>query len=86
MERFGPSVEPASGILNFDLIRLPYFSDVKIFATNALGQKLFEDKVEQQRPGTYEFTLTPKNWASGIYFIHFKTDKDVKTHKVLYLK
>jgi hypothetical protein len=62
------------------------FSNVKICIFDILGNELEILVNEKLKAGTYEILWNANKFASGLYFISFKTDNFSATKKMILLK
>jgi hypothetical protein len=68
---------PTIGMVNVEFFNT---STTSIILQNVLGERLAE--VTYSDKGTINTQFDLSNFAKGIYFIHFKTNNSVLTHKV----
>ena len=67
-------------------VELPYDSQVGITVYDILGRRVKKIKNKFLKAGFYTETIDLTGFSSGVYFVVFKTKKDVKVQKVVLLK
>ena len=72
-----------STIINYEL---PMTNFVELSVFNSLGQKIKTLVNRKQEAGKYKFRFDANNLVAGIYFVHIRAGREIKTQKIVLLK